>query len=242
MSAEPASRFRLAGDRGGVPMTQLAERPHRSARLGFADDAAKRALDIVVSLAMIMVLGPLLILLWSAVRLTSRGPALFRQQRLGRDQQRFMVLKLRTMYSGNNDQIHRDYVTNMLRDRQPQAAGSSGLFKLDADPRITPLGAWLRRTSLDELPQLLNVLGGQMSLVGPRPVLPWEEELFSAANRQRFEVKPGITGLWQVSGRSKLSMQQALELDAEYVGRRSLALDLIILIRTVPALLRGGAT
>ena len=242
MSAEPASRFRLAADRGDVPMTQLAESPHRNARLGFADDAAKRALDIVVSLAMIMVLGPLLILLWSAVRLTSRGPALFRQQRLGRDRQRFMVLKLRTMYSGNNDQIHRDYVTNMLRDRQPQAAGSSGLFKLDADPRITPLGAWLRRTSLDELPQLLNVLGGQMSLVGPRPVLPWEEELFSAANRQRFEVKPGITGLWQVSGRSKLSMQQALELDAEYVGRRSLALDLIILIRTVPALLRGGAT
>ena len=224
-------------------MTQLAERErsHRHTGLGFADDAAKRALDIVISLAMIGVLGPLLIALWWAVRLTSRGPALFRQQRLGRDRQPFMVLKLRTMYAGSNDQIHRDYVTNMLCDG-PQAAESSGLYKLDADPRITRLGAWLRRTSLDELPQLFNVLAGQMSLVGPRPVLPWEEELFSAASRQRFEVKPGITGLWQVSGRSKLSMQQALELDAEYVGRRSLVLDLVILARTVPALLRGGAT
>jgi lipopolysaccharide/colanic/teichoic acid biosynthesis glycosyltransferase len=223
-------------------VTQLAEPAHRSAGLGFANDATKRALDIVISLAMIIALAPLLIPLWWAVRLTSQGPALFRQGRLGRDRQPFTVLKLRTMYTGNSDQIHREYVTNMLGARQPQAAGPSGLFKLDADPRITPLGAWLRRTSLDELPQLLNVLAGQMSLVGPRPVLPWEEELFNAADRQRFEVKPGITGLWQVSGRSKLSMQQALELDAEYIGRRSLALDLIILIRTVPALLRGGAT
>jgi lipopolysaccharide/colanic/teichoic acid biosynthesis glycosyltransferase len=223
-------------------MTQIAERPHRSVGLGFADGAAKRALDIVISMALIAVVGPLLILLWWAVRCTSRGPALFRQERLGRDRQVFTVLKLRTMYTGNNDQIHRNYITDMLSDRRPQAARSSGLFKLDADPRITPLGAWLRRTSLDELPQLLNVLAGQMSLVGPRPVLPWEEELFSDAHRQRFDVKPGITGLWQVSGRSKLSMQQALELDDEYVGRRSLALDLVILVRTVPALLRGGAT
>jgi lipopolysaccharide/colanic/teichoic acid biosynthesis glycosyltransferase len=223
-------------------MTQLAERQQRITRPGVVDGAAKRALDIVISMALIIVLGPLLILLWSAVRCTSPGPALFRQQRLGRDRQLFTVLKLRTMYTDNNDQIHRDYITKMLKDGRPQAAKSSGLFKLDADPRITPLGAWLRRTSLDELPQLLNVLAGQMSLVGPRPVLAWEEELFTDAHRHRFDVKPGITGLWQVSGRSKLSMQQALELDDEYVGRRSLALDLVILARTVPALLRGGAT
>jgi lipopolysaccharide/colanic/teichoic acid biosynthesis glycosyltransferase len=240
VSAELARRAARRG--GDVPVTQLAEPARRSAGPGFGNDATKRALDIVISLAMIIALAPLLIPLWWAVRLTSQGPALFRQGRLGRGRQPFTVLKLRTMYTGNSDQIHREYVTNMLGARQPQAAGPSGLFKLDADPRITPLGAWLRRTSLDELPQLFNVLAGQMSLVGPRPVLPWEEELFSAADRQRFEVKPGITGLWQVSGRSKLSMQQALELDTEYIGRRSLALDLIILIRTVPALLRGGAT
>jgi lipopolysaccharide/colanic/teichoic acid biosynthesis glycosyltransferase len=223
-------------------MTQLADRTHRSAGLGLADDAAKRALDIVISLALLIVLGPLIMLLWCAVRWTSPGPGLFRQQRLGRDRQPFTVLKLRTMYTGNNDRIHRDYVTSMLGDARPQTAGSRGLFKLDADPRVTPLGTWLRRTSLDELPQLLDVLSGQMSLVGPRPVLPWEEELFSEPHRRRFAVKPGITGLWQVSGRSRLSMQEALDLDVEYVSRRSFALDLVILARTGPALLRGDAT
>jgi lipopolysaccharide/colanic/teichoic acid biosynthesis glycosyltransferase len=222
-------------------VTQLTDRLHRTAPPGLADDAAKRVLDVVISLAMIIALGPLLLLLWWAVRWTSPGPALFRQERLGRGQQPFTVFKLRTMYTGNDDQIHRKYVTNMLCDREPQTAGSGGLFKLDADPRVTPLGAWLRRTSLDELPQLLDVLSGQMSLVGPRPALPWEAEFFSAAHQRRFDVKPGITGLWQVSGRSKLSMQDALELDVEYVGRRSLAFDLLILLRTVPALLRGGA-
>ena len=222
-------------------MTQLAGSPRHTVRLGLGHDATKRALDIVVSLTMLIALGPLLVLLWWAVRWTSPGPALFRQQRLGRDRQPFTMLKLRSMYAGNDDQIHRDYVTSLLSDDPPGATGRSGLFKLDADPRVTRVGAWLRDTSLDELPQLLNVLIGEMSLVGPRPVLPWEEELFSETHRQRFEVKPGITGLWQVSGRSKLSMQDALELDAEYVSRRSLALDLAILARTVPALLRGGA-
>jgi lipopolysaccharide/colanic/teichoic acid biosynthesis glycosyltransferase len=115
------------------------------------------------------------------------------------------------------------------------------LYKLEADPRVTPLGAWLRRTSLDELPQLFNVLRGEMSLVGPRPVLPWEAELFAEPHQRRFSVKPGITGLWQVSGRSRLSMLEALDLDIEYVACRSFLLDLQILFRTVPAVLRGGA-
>jgi lipopolysaccharide/colanic/teichoic acid biosynthesis glycosyltransferase len=116
------------------------------------------------------------------------------------------------------------------------------LFKLVADPRITRLGRWLRKTSLDELPQLINVLRGDMSLVGPRPMLPWEAELLGDAYRPRFTVKPGLTGLWQVSGRSRLSMGTALELDVEYVRRRSIVLDLSILARTLPALFRGGAS
>jgi len=193
----------------------------------------------MLSLALIILAAPLLLLLGLLVRLTSPGPALFRQERLGRERQRFILLKLRTMHTGNDDRIHRDYVTNLLS--ADPAAGRSGLFKLDADPRVTRLGAWLRRTSLDELPQLINVLRGDMSLVGPRPVLPWEAELFPQPYQQRFAVKPGITGLWQVSGRSRLAMRQALELDIEYVLRRSFAFDLGILLRTVPALFRGGA-
>jgi lipopolysaccharide/colanic/teichoic acid biosynthesis glycosyltransferase len=165
---------------------------------------------------------------------------MFRQERLGRNKQPFTLLKLRTMYTGNDDRMHRDYVTCLLVG-QATPGGHSGLFKLDADPRITPLGAWLRRSSLDELPQLFNVLSGEMSLVGPRPVLPWEAQLFEEAHLERFAVKPGITGLWQVNGRSRLSMREALELDVEYVIRRSFTLDLVILLRTVPAVFRGGA-
>jgi len=153
----------------------------------------------------------------------------------------FTLLKMRTMYADNDDRIHREYVTGMLTSDQPENGGQRGLFKLERDPRVTPVGRWLRKTSLDELPQLFNVLKGEMALVGPRPVLAWEAELFSQAHQERFGVKPGLTGLWQVSGRSKLSMQEALDLDAEYVRRRSLLLDLKILLLTPQALFRGGA-
>jgi lipopolysaccharide/colanic/teichoic acid biosynthesis glycosyltransferase len=221
-------------------VTDLAERKATTAPWR-AHEAAKRATDIVLSLALIIVVTPLLLLLCLLVRLTSAGPALFRQKRLGRGKQPFTLLKLRTMYIDNDDWIHRDYVTRLLSADQAAPPGDSGLFKLDADPRITPLGAWLRRTSLDELPQFFNVLHGEMSLVGPRPVLPWEAQMFEEAYLQRFAVKPGITGLWQVNGRSRLSMRKALELDVEYVARCSFILDLAILLRTVPALFRGGA-
>ena len=222
-------------------MTELAARKGTTAfRLGH--DAAKRALDITVSLVLMTILAPLLVLLLLLVRSTSAGPALFRQERLGRHRRTFTMLKLRTMYVNKDDRIHRDYVTRLLRPGQEAVASpDSGLYKLDADPRVTPLGAWLRRTSLDELPQLVNVLRGEMSLVGPRPVLPWEAEMFAEPYQRRFAVKPGITGLWQVSGRSRLTMRKALELDVEYVLGRSFGYDLVILIRTVPAVFRGGA-
>jgi lipopolysaccharide/colanic/teichoic acid biosynthesis glycosyltransferase len=138
--------------------------------------------------------------------------------------------------------VHRSYVTGMLAVEGKAAARDGGLFKLTDDPRVTLLGVWLRRTSLDELPQLINVLRGDMSLVGPRPMLPWEAQLLAAPYRPRFTVKPGITGLWQVSGRSRLSMQRALELDVEYVRRRSILFDLTILARTVPALFHGDTS
>jgi lipopolysaccharide/colanic/teichoic acid biosynthesis glycosyltransferase len=222
-------------------VTQLAARKGIAAfRLG--QDSAKRTLDLAAALILIVILAPALAVLMLLVRSTSTGPALFRQQRLGRDRRPFTMLKLRTMHVGQDDRIHREYVTSLLSAGQQAAASpGSGLYKLEADPRVTRVGAWLRKTSLDELPQLYNVLRGEMSLVGPRPVLPWEAEMFSGQHQRRFAVRPGLTGLWQVSGRSRLSMTKALELDVEYVARRSLAFDLMILIRTVPAMFRGGA-
>jgi lipopolysaccharide/colanic/teichoic acid biosynthesis glycosyltransferase len=204
-------------------------------------DNAKRALDVTAALAAIAVLSPLLALLWLLVRRSSPGPALFRQERLGRGCQPFTMLKFRSMRTGGSDTIHREYVTALMAGDKAAASAPGGLFKLAGDPRVTPLGGWLRRTSLDELPQLFNVLHGEMSLVGPRPVLAWEADMFSEQQRQRFGVKPGLTGLWQVSGRNRLTMSEALDLDVAYVQRRSFALDLSILARTVPALLRGGA-
>jgi lipopolysaccharide/colanic/teichoic acid biosynthesis glycosyltransferase len=222
-------------------VTDLAEREEFTAP-GPAHAVAKRALDIVLSSMLIVIVAPLLLLLCWLVRTTSDGPALFRQERLGRDMKPFTMLKLRSMYVGNDDRVHRAYVTGMLVAEEDAPAGGRALYKLTDDLRITPLGAWLRRTSLDELPQLINVLRGDMSLVGPRPMLPWEARLLTAPHQPRFNVKPGITGLWQVSGRSRLSMRTALELDVEYVRHRSVLLDLSILARTVPALFRGGAS
>jgi lipopolysaccharide/colanic/teichoic acid biosynthesis glycosyltransferase len=221
-------------------VTDVAERKRNAApKLG--QEAAKRMMDISLSLALIIILALLLLLLWLLVRSTSTGSALFRQERVGRDKRPFTMLKLRTMYVDNDDLVHRNYVTNLLSADGPAAAGQDGLFKLDPDPRVTRLGAWLRRTSMDELPQLFNVLHGEMSLVGPRPVLPWEAQLFEERYQPRFLVKPGITGLWQVSGRSRLTMREALELDVEYAVRHSFKLDMIIIFRTVPAILGGGA-
>jgi lipopolysaccharide/colanic/teichoic acid biosynthesis glycosyltransferase len=205
-------------------------------------EAVKRALDIVIASVVLAATSPLLLLLWCLVRSTSAGPALFRQERVGRDMRRFTMLKLRSMYAGNDDKTHRSYVTSMLAGEQDAPASDGALYKLAGDPRVTPLGALLRRTSLDEMPQLINVLRGEMSLVGPRPMLPWEAELLAEPYRPRFAVKPGMTGLWQVSGRSRLSMRTALELDVEYVRRRGLAVDLSILARTIPALFQRGAS
>jgi lipopolysaccharide/colanic/teichoic acid biosynthesis glycosyltransferase len=206
-------------------------------------DAAKRVLDIVVSGAALVLLAPLLGVLWLLVRLTSPGPGFFRQERLGRGMQPFSMLKLRSMYTGDSDRIHREYIARLVAgDQEP---GPRGLLKLEADPRITRVGAWLRRTSLDELPQLFNVLRGDMSLVGPRPALAWEAEMWLEAYSEypcRFEVRPGITGLWQVSGRSRLSVEETLKLDTEYVQRYGFGLDLLILARTLPALFSDGAS
>ena len=212
---------------------------HRVA--GLLYDLAKRFLDVVVAAVALLVLLPLFVVVMVAVRLSSPGPALFRQTRIGRRGKPFTMLKLRTMYTGSDDSAHRRYVTDLLHGDKHDG-GQRGLYKLSVDPRITPVGSFLRRTSLDELPQLVNVLRGYMSLVGPRPVLPFEADEMPAEYASRFRVKPGITGLWQVGGRNRLTILEGLDLDVEYVQRRSFGLDLVILLRTVPTIVWSAIT
>lgn len=196
---------------------------------------AKRAFDVVVASLLVCVLLPVLVVMWLLVRTTSPGSALFRQTRIGRYGRPFVMYKFRTMHVDSCDEIHREYVRKLLTEDCPPVGGAKGLYKLESDARVTKVGRLLRRSSVDELPQLLNVVKGDMSLVGPRPALPYEAELFSTTHRARFLVAPGVTGLWQICGRSKLPMQQGLDLDVEYVQRRSFWLDVWILIKTVPA-------
>jgi lipopolysaccharide/colanic/teichoic acid biosynthesis glycosyltransferase len=198
----------------------------------------KRLLDLAVAATLLLLCLPLLLVVWAVVRVTSPGPALFRQSRVGQGGRPFHVLKFRTMVVDGDDTQHREYVRRLLTgSAEPQ----DGLYKLGADPRVTRAGAVLRKTSIDELPQLFNVLRGEMSLVGPRPALPWEARMFPAWAASRFSVRPGLTGLWQVSGRNRLTMLDGLVLDVDYVSRHNVFLDLYILVRTVPAVLNGGA-
>jgi lipopolysaccharide/colanic/teichoic acid biosynthesis glycosyltransferase len=194
----------------------------------------KRALDLVVAGLLLVATSPLLGVVYLLVRMSSPGPALFRQTRLGRGGKPFDLLKFRTMYVHSDETPHREYVRRLLAG---VAEPHGGLYKLAADERVTRVGALLRRLSIDELPQLINVLRGEMSLVGPRPALPWEAAMFPAWAAPRSWVPPGLTGLWQVSGRNELTMLEGLRLDVEYVARQSLRVDLAILVRTVPTVL-----
>lgn len=196
--------------------------------------ATKRAIDVLAAGLALVFASPLLAIAYVMVRASSPGPVIFRQTRLGLDQKPFHVLKFRTMRVDGDESRHRDYVRRLLAG---EAEARNGLYKLDDDDRITRVGAFLRRTSIDELPQLVNVVRGDMSLVGPRPALPWECAMFPAWATPRYWVRPGITGLWQVSGRNRLTMLEGLQLDVEYVARQSLLLDLVILLRTVPTVL-----
>lgn len=205
-----------------------------------------RLLDLVVASLALGLLSPLMGVIAVCIRCTSRGPALFKQVRLGQNRKPFVMLKFRSMYADCDDEPHRQYVSSLLTapaDSAESAADRAGLdreglYKLAGDSRITPLGRWLRTLSLDELPQLLNVLRGEMAIVGPRPVLPWEAELIHPRHSTRFQVRPGITGLWQTKGRNRLTMIEGLDLDVQYAQQASLRLDLEILLRTVPVVLR----
>jgi lipopolysaccharide/colanic/teichoic acid biosynthesis glycosyltransferase len=200
----------------------------------------KRIIDILFS-ALGLVLGaPLLIGIAIAVKLSSDGPILFRQQRVGQYGAPFTFLKFRSMYTNNDSSIHRRYVEALIQGKSVGTEGSAPTFKLTADSRITRVGGFLRKSSLDELPQLLNVLRGEMSLVGPRPAIPYEVKAYEPWHRRRvLEAKPGITGLWQVKGRSRVTFDDMVRLDVRYATAQSLWLDLEILTETPRAVFSG---
>ena len=185
----------------------------------------------------LLVLVPVLAVAAIAVRLSSPGPVLFRQRRLGRHMQPFTVLKFRTMRADADSALHRDYVRSLIGTQPPENAPDN-LYKLVIDPRVTRVGRFLRSWSLDEVPQLWNVLRGEMSLVGPRPVIEYEVEQYPDWYLRRFAVKPGLTGLWQVSGRNEKTYEEMVRYDIEYAERRSLWMDLRILARTALVVMR----
>jgi exopolysaccharide biosynthesis polyprenyl glycosylphosphotransferase len=203
----------------------------------------KRALDLVVATALLVVLSPLMALAAAGIALTSGLPILYRQTRVGLHGRRFDMLKFRTMRPQAADDVHRQFVRQWIaagRDAVRRKDNGAAVFKLADDDRITPIGRWLRRFSLDELPQLINVIRGEMSLIGPRPALPYEVEHYEPRHHRRLEVLPGVTGLWQVSGRNHLSFEDMVRLDVQYLENWSLANDLKILALTMPELVRGG--
>lgn len=209
----------------GIPLLHVEE-PSLSGRARFT----KNVFDRLFATAVLLLLSPLLLLIGVLVRVTSHGPMLFRQTRVGRDGREFRMLKFRTMVVGAEEQ---------LEALRAHVDPDDVLFKLPDDPRLTRIGRWLRRHSLDELPQLWNVLVGDMSVVGPRPPLPSEVAKYADDARRRLLVKPGLTGLWQVSGRADLSWDDAVRLDLYYVENWSWVLDTLILVRTVPAVVKG---
>lgn len=217
-----ALRLSLAEDaaRAGVPVAQPAA----------WYPPAKRALDVVVSVVALIVLSPIFLLIALLIMLDSPGPAIFAQTRIGRDGRPFLLYKFRTML---------DHAERHLTEMPEYLSRAEPIFKLKDDPRITRAGRALRRLSLDELPQLLNVLKGDMSVVGPRPPLPGEVAEYAPRHMRRLEVIPGMTGLWQISGRSDLPFEQWVDLDLEYIDHRSLWLDLRIMLRTIPVVLSG---
>jgi len=219
--SSPASRLVVA------PLSRVLGFGLRKPRI---DDSIRRLFDVVFASLALLVLLPVLVAIAILIRLDSPGSVLFVQRRVGKNGTEFPFYKFRSMRRDAED----------LRPALVEINEASGpLFKIRRDPRITRVGRFLRRWSLDELPQLINILRGEMSLVGPRPALPCEVETYTSLERERLLVTPGLTGLWQVSGRSDLSFEESIALDLDYIRRRTLILDLLIVLRTFPAVLGG---
>jgi exopolysaccharide biosynthesis polyprenyl glycosylphosphotransferase len=219
----------------GLPLVGLpASRISRSSRL------LKRGFDVIGSAVLLAILAPLLLVMAFLIRRDSSGPVFFRQTRLGLDLNEFTLLKFRTMHDGTDETPHREYIRQIMSSNA--LPRSNNLYKLERNDSITRVGRWLRKTSLDELPQLINVLRGEMSLVGPRPLIPYELELFSPHHFERFLVPAGLTGLWQVEARAHTTFGEALDLDVAYARGWSLGLDLRLLLRTPLVIFRKRET
>jgi lipopolysaccharide/colanic/teichoic acid biosynthesis glycosyltransferase len=209
-----------------------------------AYEIAKRVLDVAIALAMLVLLSPLWVLIYLAVRLTSPGPGFYCQRRVvGKGGREFTVYKFRTMFHDNDDTLHKHAIARFLDGQPLSVVEKNGVqtpvYKLTCDPRVTPLGRVLRKTGLDEALQFLNVLRGDMSVVGPRPPLYYEYEHYAEHHKRRLDVLPGITGLYQVSARSQVTFEKMVKLDLDYIRRRSLWLDLKIILLTPWVMLTG---
>ena|GEM_PF-354554 len=224
------------GGIGGLPLMRL-----RQFDLAGPEVFLKRLVDLVGAGLGLLVLSPFLALIAIAVKLSSPGPVIYRQERVGHRGTPFQLFKFRTMKDGNDSRASRDYLRSFIREGRPAEITADGtmIFKQPRDPRVTGLGAWLRRLSIDELPQLYNVLLGEMSLVGPRPCLPYEWELYEPWQRRRLDVMPGCTGLWQVTGRSRVRFEDMVILDLYYAHHGTLLSDLRLIAQTIPVMAQG---
>lgn len=205
---------------------------------------AKRLLDVILAVAMFTAALPIMVVVAVLVAVDSPGPILYKQRRVGQNGEEFDLYKFRSMRYQADDSIHRTAIVKYMRgERLDTSRTTDSPYKLGADPRITRVGKFIRKTSLDELPQIWNIITGQMSLVGPRPPIPYEVELYSKRAMQRLNGKPGLTGPWQVYGRDRVTFHQMVEMDIAYLRNRSLAYDLKLILLTVPAVVkgRGGA-
>ncbi|MCA9553387.1 MAG: sugar transferase [Myxococcales bacterium] len=233
------SAYELMLDR--VQMHQVAGVPLLGVRRGNIQGSnriVKRAFDLVAATTLLVLVSPLMALVALAIKLSSKGPILFSQHRVGENGRHFRFFKFRSMHVDNDDTVHREYVKKLITEGAAAGAdGEGAIYKIARDPRLIPIGAFIRRYSVDELPQLFNVLKGDMSLIGPRPPIPYEVEAYREWHRRRFDGPPGITGLWQVSGRNRLSFDEMVKLDIEYLENWSFSTDLKILWRTMGVVL-----
>ncbi|MCX8052296.1 MAG: sugar transferase [Armatimonadetes bacterium] len=202
----------------------------------------KRVLDLIAASIGLVVAAPIAAVLALLIKLTSPGPVLFKQTRVGKDGKKFVMYKFRSMHVGSDDARHREYIKLFIEGRDEELRklqGDKKLYKMTCDDRVTLIGKFLRRTSLDEIPQLINVLRGEMSMVEPRPHLPYEVELYKDWHRRRLEGIPGITGWWQIHGRSRVPFDEAVRMDIWYLEHQSLILDIRIMLRTITKAIVG---